>query len=207
MEHQRQQADRLGLVRQQRGHQPAEPNSFFGEIAAANLGTGGIGPTFGEGGIDRREHRIETVAELGTLGHAKRDGGLPDLGLGAHQPLAHGRRRDQERRGDGGGVETEHGLQDQRGTDAGSMAGWAQANISASRSSGMSLAAAAASSSAIIRSSATAPSLLCRRRNASIILRRATAMSHASALSGIPRAGQSTSAASDEASSLDMDIT
>jgi hypothetical protein len=32
-----------------------------------NLGTGGIGPTFGEGGIDRREHRIETVAELGTV--------------------------------------------------------------------------------------------------------------------------------------------
>src|SRR5262249_355155 len=64
--------------------------------------------------------------------------------------------------------------------------------------------ATAASSWAIIRSSSTAPSPLRRRRNASIVLRRATAMSHASALSGTPRAGQSTSAAanaSDKASS------
>ena len=113
-QHQRQQAERLRLVRHQRGHQPAEPDAFVGEVAAPRLGAGRIGPAFGEGGVDRLQHGVQPLAELGALGHAERNAGLADAGLGAHQPLAHRRRRDQEGRGDRRRVEAEHGLQDQR---------------------------------------------------------------------------------------------
>ncbi len=119
MQHQRQQAERLGLLRQQRGDEPAEPNAFGGEVAAAAVGAGGIRPAFREHGIDRFEHGIEPLAELGALGHAERNAGLLDLLLRAHQPLAHRGRRKQERRADRRGVEAEHGLQDQRRPDRG----------------------------------------------------------------------------------------
>jgi hypothetical protein len=80
---------------------------------------------------------------------------------------------------------------------AGSSAGCAQANMSASRSSGrlLRLAAAASSSSARRRRWGAASSALRRRRVASIHLRRATVESQASGLAGTPFAGQSASAA------------
>ena len=49
-------------------------------------------------------------------GHAKRNARLTNLGFRAHQPLAHGAGRHQEGRGDGGGVQAQGGLQDQRRT-------------------------------------------------------------------------------------------
>ena len=119
MEHQRQQAEGFGLVRQQRGDEPAQPDPFLGEVAAAHLGAGGIGPPFGKRRVDGGQHRLETVTKIGALGHAERNAGLPDLALGAHQPLAHGGWRNQEGGGDGGGVEAEDGLQDQRRADDG----------------------------------------------------------------------------------------
>ncbi len=100
MQHQRQQAMRLGLLRQQRGHQPAEPDRFLGEVAAADFGAGGIGPPLREGGVDGGQHGRQTLAQVGALGQPERDAGLGDLPLRAHQPLAHGGGRDQERRGD-----------------------------------------------------------------------------------------------------------
>ncbi|MEJ1969637.1 MAG: hypothetical protein WDN03_13535 [Rhizomicrobium sp.] len=109
-------AERFGLARQQGGDQPAQPDRFGGGVAAVDVGAGGVGPAFGIGGIDRLQHGIETFAEIGTVRHAERNGGGADLGLGAHQALAHRRGRDEKRRGDGGGVEAEHALQDQRRT-------------------------------------------------------------------------------------------
>ena len=49
---------------------------------------------------------------------AERDAGLPDLVLGADEPLAHGRRRDEERRGDRLRIQPQHHLQHQRRADA-----------------------------------------------------------------------------------------
>src|SRR3979409_1700022 len=63
--------------------------------------------------------RKEPAATLRALGDDEWNGGLPDLVLGAPQPLAHGRRRGEERRGDGLGVEPQHHLQDQRRAEAG----------------------------------------------------------------------------------------
>jgi hypothetical protein len=77
----------------------------------------------------------------------------------------------------------------------GSIAGWAQANISSRRSSGIWASFTASSSSCINCKCPLALSSVRRRRAASIILRRATAMSHASGLVGIPFARQSTRAA------------
>jgi hypothetical protein len=87
-----------------------------------------------------------------------------------------------------------------------SIAGWAQANIISRRWSGICVApaTAASSSSPINCRWGAASSWLRRRRAASMVLRRATVMSHASGLAGMPLAGQSTKAAanaSDKASS------
>ncbi len=57
--------------------------------------------------------------ELAALGHVERNAGLADLVLGAHQTLRHRRRRDQEGRADGGGVEPEDGLENERRADGG----------------------------------------------------------------------------------------
>src|SRR5262249_13796914 len=111
---------------------------------------------------------------------------------------------DEEGGGDGGGVKGKDGLQDQRGADAGIDGGMGAGehqreplvgNIA--RRCGRQLLG---HHSQLFEGALAAA----RRRNASTVLRRATAMSHASALSGIPPAGQSTSAAakaSDKASS------
>ena len=80
----------------------------------------GIGPAFGEGGVDRVEHRVEPVAAAPRAPGIRN--GMPacaDLVLGADQPLAHRRRRHEERRGDRRRVEPEHDLQHQRRANAG----------------------------------------------------------------------------------------
>ena len=76
-----------------------------------------------------------------------------------------------------------------------SIAGCAQANISARRWSGMSAASAASSPSARSCNCAAATSPLRLRRAPSIIFRRATVSSHASGFAGQPLRGQSASAA------------
>ena len=113
VQHQRQQSLRLGLLRQQLGRQPRQEQRFPGEVAARRIGSPWIGPAFGERRIDGVEHGAEPPRQSLALGNGEGDAGLPDLVLGPHQPLGHGRRRGEEGRGDGLGVEAEHGLQDQ----------------------------------------------------------------------------------------------
>ena len=85
---------------------------------------------------------------------------------------------------------------------AGSIAGWAQANIRPRRSSGIAVSSIASSNSSASRRrwSAASPRVR-RRRAASISRRRATAISHASGLRGMPEAGQSASAAANASAS------
>jgi len=88
---------------------------------------------------------------------------------------------------------------------AASMAGWAQANMSRSLSSGMASAPSSPSASSAANSRCPAASSACRaRRRPSICRLRAAVSSQPSGLSGTPFFGQSASAAakaSDNASS------
>jgi hypothetical protein len=113
VQHQRQEAERLGLLGQQRGQQPAQPNAFIGERPARRFAACRIRPALGKCRIDGIEHGCQPRRELAALGHGQGNAGFGNLALGAHQALAHGRGRGQEGRGDGGGVEAEHRLQHQ----------------------------------------------------------------------------------------------
>ena len=114
VEHQRQQPACFGLARQQCGDQPCQPDRLLRQALAPHVGAGRVLPAAAISGVDRVQHRLEPPWQLAGLGDGKRDPGIADLGLGADQPLAHGRRRDQKGRGDPGGVEPQHGLQHQR---------------------------------------------------------------------------------------------
>jgi hypothetical protein len=116
VQHEGEQAERLGLLGQELRDEPREPHAFLGEAPPPRHGAGRVGPAFGECRIDRLEHRFQPLGELRPLGHAERDAGLADARLRAHEALAHGCRRDQERRGNARRVEAEHGLKDQRRT-------------------------------------------------------------------------------------------
>ncbi len=119
VQRQREQSQRLGLLRQQRCDQAREPDPLLRQAAAARLRAGRIGPALRVDGVDRLQHGIKSRGELVALRHAERNPGLPDPVLRAHQALAHGRWGDQERRGDRRGVEAEHRLQHQRRAHAG----------------------------------------------------------------------------------------
>mmetsp|Transcript_10615 Transcript_10615/g.43447 ORF Transcript_10615/g.43447 Transcript_10615/m.43447 type:complete len:336 (-) Transcript_10615:900-1907(-) len=114
VQHQRQQPQRLGLLRQQRGHEPGQPDRFVGEFAATWVGAGRVGPGIGVGGVDGRQHGAQAFAKRLRIGQLQSDAGLADLGLGTDQALAHRGGCDQKGIGDGRSVETQHGLQHQR---------------------------------------------------------------------------------------------
>ena len=114
VQHQREQAQRLGLVRQQRHDEAAEPERFLGQVATRR-----IEPATGECGVDRCQHGIQPLRHLGALRNAQGNARLPDLRLRPHQPLAHRGRGDQEGRRDRRGVEAKDRLHHQRRPDGG----------------------------------------------------------------------------------------
>jgi hypothetical protein len=114
VQHQRQQAQGLGLIRQQAGQQAAQPQGLVGQVAALGVGAGGVGPAFGIAGVDGVEHRAQARRQVGQRRHRKRDAGLADARLGPHQALAHGGRRHQKGRADGRRVQAQQRLQHQR---------------------------------------------------------------------------------------------
>ena len=130
--------ERLRLVRQQRRHQPAEPDAFLGEIAPARLGAE-QDPT----SLPRRRRRSRRARHRGAravvaLGHAERNAGLPDLGswrAPAAGPSSRARPGTPSAM-----VAASKPRMVCRISGArmpGSMAGWAQANIRRRRSSGI----------------------------------------------------------------------
>ena len=112
IEHQRQHTLGLGLVGQERHHQPAEPDGFARHLGHADVAD--LAPAFGVGGVDRVEYRLKPLGQLFALGHAKRNAGVLDAGLGPHQPLSHGGGGDQEGGRNVLGGHAEDGLEDQR---------------------------------------------------------------------------------------------
>ena len=103
-QHQRQKPERLRLVRHQFGRQPPEPDALIGEVAAARLRAGRVGPALGEGGVDRLQHGAEPLAEIRALRHAERDARLADASFwrapdaGPSSPATPGRPRRSRRR-------------------------------------------------------------------------------------------------------------
>ena len=199
VEHQREQAERLGLVRQQRDDAAGRARS------PPRRGCGG-GPRCRRGRTSPRRRRRRSPSSTASRrsGSSPRSGtrngnaGLPDLALGAHQPLAHRRGRDQEGRGDRRGIEAEHGLQDQRRADAGldRRMGAGEHQRAGGRRACPRRAVAAASAprrSAADVGRRSPPR--CAPPGRVDRLRRATVSSQASGLSGTPCAGQSASAA------------
>jgi hypothetical protein len=114
VEHQREQAECLGLLRQEPRDEPAEPDRLFGETSPLRIRPGNVVPAAAEGGVDRFQDRVDALTELTHAGDLERDPGVTDLRLCPDEPLAHRPRRHEERRRDTTGVESEHGLQHQR---------------------------------------------------------------------------------------------
>ena len=182
VQHQRQQAQRLAFVGQQRRHQAAEPDRFVGQVAPPRIGALRVGPAFGIGGVDRIEHRVQALAQRVALGHFERrcrpggswswraPGAAPSWPARPETPTRWSRRRSRAPPA----ASAAHARR-------ASMPGCAHANNSPSRRSGSAARrhrrprARPATADVRLRSSSWR-----RRRSASMNLRRATVSSHAS---------------------------
>src|SRR3989454_999642 len=91
-EHQRQEADRLGL-RQEVHQQAAEADRFAREIGAGQRVTGGSRVAFVENQVDGAQHRVEPLRQLLRPGHLIGNARIADLVLRPHDALRERRRR------------------------------------------------------------------------------------------------------------------
>ena len=88
-EHQGEQPVRLGLVGHQLGQCASEPNRLAGEVASPAV-------ALVEDQVDDGQHRRQPVRKQMVGRDAKGDAGGLDLALGPHEPLGHGRLRNDE---------------------------------------------------------------------------------------------------------------
>ena len=95
-QHEREQADDLGLVGHQRGQQPPEPDRLGAQVLADQLVAGAGRVALVEDQVDDGQHGPQAVGQVGLVGHAVRDPRVADLALGPDEPLRHGRLGDQE---------------------------------------------------------------------------------------------------------------
>ena len=114
VEHQRQQAHRLRLVRNERDDDAAEPDRLLGEIAPARIVGERFRPAVRKSGVNRLQRNPEPLGQVLALGDLERHAGQANFRLGAGEALAHRRRRHQEGRSDRRRVEAEDRLQHQR---------------------------------------------------------------------------------------------
>jgi hypothetical protein len=96
VQHQCKQPDPFRFLREKFSNKTGQEQGFFSEIAARQIRSTRVGPALSKGGVDGVQHGIEPAAKFFAFGNAKWNPGLADLVLGAHQPLAHGRRRHEE---------------------------------------------------------------------------------------------------------------
>ena len=90
VEHQGQKTQRLGFLRHQAGQQTGQPKAFFGQAAAARFGARGVEPAFSKSGVGSGQNGVQPLRHVMAVGHHQGHARLFDLGLGAHQTLAHG---------------------------------------------------------------------------------------------------------------------
>jgi hypothetical protein len=123
----REQPQRLGLVRHEDGEQLAQADGLVAEVAAHEPVAAGRRVALVEEQVDDGEHGAEALGEQVVRGHAKGDARLADAPLGAHEPLRKRRLGDEEgardlTRGEAGHLaqrEREARLGRQRGMAAG----------------------------------------------------------------------------------------
>src|SRR5260370_23593868 len=89
VKHKGKQAQRLRLLRQQLGQEPRQKQRFFCEIAADDIGSPRVGPTFRKGGINGVQYGLETPANFLALRDVEWHASLPDLVLGTDESLTH----------------------------------------------------------------------------------------------------------------------
>ena len=89
-QHERQQAARLGFVRQQFGHEAGQPDRLAAQLPAndAVAGRGRVALVVHE--VQHLEHAVDALWQHRSRGHVIRDPGVADLPLGTHQPLRQG---------------------------------------------------------------------------------------------------------------------
>ena len=114
--YQRGQAEHLRLVGQQLGKHQSQVQRLGGQRFDRRAARSEL-PVDRIGAVDGFQHRGQPLGEVVAPGQHERDAGVADAFLGPHQPLRHGRRFDRERSGDRGGLDTQHRLQHQRGTN------------------------------------------------------------------------------------------
>ena len=113
-EHQRQQPPNLGLVGHQLAQQPREPDRLAAQLGPHQPLALGRRVALVEDQIQHAENAAQPVGQLLVVGHPVRDPRVGDLALGADDPLAHRRLRDQERARDLAGREPAERAQRQR---------------------------------------------------------------------------------------------
>ncbi len=112
--HQGQQPERLRLVRHEADEERGQPFGVGGELASFGHRSVRGEVALVEDEVEDCEHLLQALRQLGPVGDAERDAGVPDLALGAHQPLGDRRLGDEERAGHLRGVEAADGAQRER---------------------------------------------------------------------------------------------
>ena len=113
-QHQREQAQPFGVVGIERAQHAAEADRFGTELAPDQRVACRGRVAFVEDQVDDRQHRGPALRQRGVGRHLVGDAGILDLALGAHQPLRHGRLRNEKRARDLAGRKPAEGAQGQR---------------------------------------------------------------------------------------------
>ena len=108
-QHQREQAEHLGLVGHQHREHLAEPDRLVAQLGARRRPVALV-----EDQVDDGQHRPEPLGQQVVGRDAERDPGRPDLPLRPHEPLGHRRLGDEERARDLVGREPAEGSQRER---------------------------------------------------------------------------------------------
>ena len=95
-QHEGEEALGLGMRRQQLDQHAPEPDGLLGELVPNQTLTEARGIALVEDEIHHHQHRVEPLGQGLGGRHLVGDARVADLGLGAHEPLRHGRRRHQE---------------------------------------------------------------------------------------------------------------
>ena len=126
-QHERAQAEYLGLVGHQVGQRAGQPDRLGAQPLPHQVSPRGRGVALAEQQVDHAEHAAEPLRQQVTGRHPVGNAGIADLLLGAHQALGHRRLGHQERPGnlgrgqpgDAAQRQRDPGLQRQRGMAAG----------------------------------------------------------------------------------------
>ena len=96
-QHEREQTERLGLVRHQHREELPEPDRLVAERCAHGLLAPRRGVPLVEDEVEDGEDRAESLGQHVIRRHAEGDAGAAHFSLGAHEPLRHRRLCDEER--------------------------------------------------------------------------------------------------------------